>query len=146
MAKVFLDTNLLLYTVDKQDPDKHEQARRVLKRITCDHVAVISTQVLQEFYSAATSKLKLDKMVAKHLLHSFANLETVVADLALIEQAVDISALFQLSFWDSLVVAAAERGNCSYLVTEDLNDGQSIRGVQVVNPFKNPDFAFADRR
>ena len=46
--------------------------------------------------------------------------------------------LFQVSFWDSLIVAAAEQANCSVLFTEDLNDGQSIRGVRVVNPFKTP--------
>ena len=143
MAKVFLDTNILVYTIDKKDRDKQDQSRNLIKRISSDHVPVISTQVLQEFYNAITSKLKVDQIVAKNVLHSYRNMEIVSADLVLIEQAVDISVLFQLSFWDSLIVAAAEQANCSILVTEDLNDGQKIRGIEIVNPFKNPDFFIA---
>jgi len=143
VAKVFLDTNILVYTIDKKDRDKQDQSRSLIKRISSDHVPVISTQVLQEFYNAITSKLKVDQIVAKNVLHSYRNMEIVSADLVLIEQAVDISVLFQLSFWDSLIVAAAEQANCSILVTEDLNDGQKIRGIEIVNPFKNPDFSIA---
>jgi len=136
VAKIFIDTNILLYTVDKKDLDKHDRSRNLIKKISSEHVPVVSTQVLQEFYNAATSKLKIDKIVAKNILHSYRSMEIVTADLVLIEQAVDISVLFQLSFWDSLIVAAAEQSNCSILVTEDLNDGQKIRGMKVVNPFK----------
>ena len=143
MSKVFLDTNILIYTIDKKDQDKQDQARKLVKRISSDHIAVISTQVLQEFYNAVTTKLKIDKLVTKNILHSYRNMEIVAADLVLIEQAVDISLLFQLSFWDSLIVAAAEQANCSFLVTEDLNDGQKIRGINVVNPFQNRDFVIA---
>ena len=143
MSKVFLDTNILIYTIDKKDLDKQDQARKLVKRISSDHIAVISTQVLQEFYNAVTTKLKIDKLVTKNILHSYRNMEIVAADLVLIEQAVDISLLFQLSFWDSLIVAAAEQANCSFLVTEDLNDGQKIRGINVVNPFQNRDFVIA---
>ncbi|MEI8096277.1 MAG: PIN domain-containing protein [Spirochaetales bacterium] len=138
MAKVFLDTNLLIHTVDTKDAEKHERSRELLRDVSAKHLPVISTQVLQEFYNGLTTKLKVDKIVAKNILHGYRNLEIVSADLAMIEQAVDISMLFQLSFWDSLIVAAAEQANCSVLFTEDLNDGQSIRGVRVVNPFKTP--------
>ena len=141
MAKVFLDTNILVYTVDKKDLGKHEESRSLVRRISSDHLPVISTQVLQEFYNAITSKMKIDKIVAKNVLHSYRNMEIISADLSLIEQAVDISILFQLSFWDSLILAAAEQSNCSLVVTEDLNDGQMIRGMKIVNPFKNPSFA-----
>ena len=141
MAKVFLDTNILVYTVDKKDLGKHEESRNLVRRISSDHLPVISTQVLQEFYNAITSKMKIDKIVAKNVLHSYRNMEIISADLSLIEQAVDISILFQLSFWDSLILAAAEQSNCSLVVTEDLNDGQMIRGMKIVNPFKNPSFA-----
>ena len=141
MAKVFFDTNILVYTVDKKDVAKHEESRRLVKRISSDHLPVISTQVLQEFYSAITSKLRVDPIVAKNVLHNYRNIEIVSADLGLIEQAVDISVLFQLSLWDSLILAAAEQANCSLILTEDLQDGQKIRGMKVVNPFLNPGFA-----
>ena len=140
VAKVFIDTNILIYTIDKKDMEKHDESRRLVKRVSSDHVPVVSTQVLQEFYNGLTSKLKIDKIVAKNILHSYRNIEIVSPDLSLIEQAVDISVLFQLSFWDSLIVAAAEQANCSILITEDLNDGQKIRGIKVVNPFKNIGF------
>ncbi len=136
MAKLFFDTNILIYTVDKKDEEKTEISRNVIKHIVLDHVPVISTQVLQEFYNAAASKLKLDKIFIKNIVHSYKNMEIVTVDLYIIEQAIDISIIFQLSFWDSLIVAAAEQANCEYLISEDLNNGQKIRGIRVVNPFK----------
>ena len=136
MAKVFFDTNILVYTVDKKDPEKTRVSRETIKSVTQNHSSVISTQILQEFYNAATSKLKIDKIAAKNIVHNFRNMEIVTIDLILIEQAIDVSVLFQLSFWDSLVIAAAEQANCSYLVSEDLNNGQRIRGMEIINPFK----------
>ncbi len=136
VAKVFFDTNILVYTVDKKDPEKTRVSRETIKSVTQNHSSVISTQILQEFYNAATSKLKIDKIAAKNIVHNLRNMEIVTIDLILIEQAIDVSVLFQLSFWDSLVIAAAEQANCSYLVSEDLNSGQRIRGMEIINPFK----------
>ena len=136
VAKVFFDTNILVYTVDKKDREKTRVSRETIKSVTQNHSPVISTQILQEFYNAATSKLKIDKIAAKNIVHNFRNMEIVTIDLILIEQAIDVSVLFQLSFWDSLVIAAAEQANCSYLVSEDLNSGQRIRGMEIINPFK----------
>lgn len=140
MAKVFFDTNILVYTVDKKDEVKTQKSRELIKLITQDHAPVISTQVLQEFYNASTSKLKIDKIIVKNLVHNFKNMEIVTIDLLIIEQAIDISILFQLSFWDSLIIAAAEQANCTYLISEDLNNGQRIRGIEIVNPFIGNDF------
>lgn len=142
MAKVFFDTNILVYTVDKKDREKTQTSRDIMRSVTQDHSPVLSTQIVQEFYNATTSKLKIDKIVAKNLVHNFRNMEIVVIDLIMIEQAIDISILFQLSFWDSLVVAAAEQANCSYLISEDLNSGQRIRGIEIVNPFEKEDIFF----
>jgi predicted nucleic acid-binding protein len=135
VAKCFLDTNILIYTVDKKEKEKTEISRNVIKHITLHHVPVISTQVMQEFYQAATAKLKLDKILVKNIVHSYTNMEVVTIDPATIEQAIDISVIFQLSFWDSLIVAAAEHAHCEYLLSEDLNNGQNIRGIRIVNPF-----------
>ena len=73
-------------------------------------------------------------------------MELIKIDLELIEQAIDISVLSQISFWDSLVIAAAEKANCEYVVSEDLNTGQLYRGVKLLNPFTepgNPDTSFS---
>lgn len=137
MAKIFFDTNILIYTVDKKDQEKFELSRKMVKYISSDHSPVISTQVLQEFYNASTSKLKLEKIFIKNLVHSYQNMEIVTVDPQIIEQAIDISIIFQLSFWDSLIVAAAEQAKCVFLISEDLNSGQTIRGIKIVNPFSD---------
>ena len=137
MSKIFLDTNILVYTVDRNDKKKLSQARKLLENVIANDKPVISTQVLQEFYSATTTKLKLDKIIAKNIIHNFRNMEIVQVDLGIIEQGIDISLLSQISFWDSLIIAAAEHANCEMIYTEDLNDTQTIRGIKIVNPFKS---------
>lgn len=99
-------------------------------------IPVISTQVLQEFYSAAVSKLKIEPLLAKEILHCLHNIETVQVDLGIIEQGIDISILSRISFRDGLILAAADQASCSTVLTEDLNDGQSVRGIRLENPFQ----------
>ena len=140
MSKIFIDTNVFLYLLDNKDETKREKARKILKKIVALHQPVLSTQVIKEFYVAATSKLKADSFIVKNIIHNFRNMEIVNNDLELIEQAIDISAISQISFWDSLIVAAAEKANCEFIFSEDLNSGQTYRGVKVVNPFEKADF------
>ncbi len=135
MSKVFIDTNLLVYTVDRKDTEKQEAARKFVRKLVDEHMPVISTQVIQEFYVVATAKLKADPVIVKNIVHNFHNMELVKIDLELIEQAIDISVLSKISFWDSLIIAAAEKSNCEYVVSEDLNTGQLYRGVKLINPF-----------
>ena len=142
MSKIFIDTNLFVYTLDKNDVSKRGKARNVIKRIVEDHQPVISTQVIKEFYVVATTKLKADPIVVKNIIHNFHNMEVIQNDLELIEQAIDISVLSQLSFWDSLIIAAAEKANCEVVFSEDLNSGQTYRGVIVKNPFTLKEFQF----
>lgn len=135
MSKVFIDTNLFVYTIDKKDIVKQEVAREFVRKLVDNHIPVLSTQVIQEFYVVATAKLKADKLIVKNIIHNFHNMELVQIDLELIEQAIDISVLSKISFWDSLIIAAAEKANCEYVVSEDLNAGQLYRGVKLMNPF-----------
>lgn len=136
MAKVFLDTNVLVYAADNHDKVRREKARAAIRRVVETETPVISTQVLQEFYSAAVNKLKIDPLLAKEILHGFHNMETVQVDLGIIEQGIDISILSRISFRDGLILAAAEQASCGILLTEDMNAGQSIRGIRLVNPFQ----------
>ena len=135
MSKIFLDTNVLLYTLDQNDRERQTQARMILRRVTENDNPVISTQILQEFYVASTSKLGVDALLAKSIVHSFENMEVVQVDPHLIGEAIDVSILNQINFWDALVVAAAESAKCSTLYSEDLNPSQIIRGVRIENPF-----------
>jgi len=140
VSKIFIDTNIFVYTLDKKDEIKQEKARVILKKIIELHQPVISTQVIKEFYVISTNKLKADHFIVKNIIHNFRNIETVNNDLELIEQAIDISVISQISFWDSLIIAAAEKSNCEFVFSEDLNSGQTYRGVMVVNPFIKEDF------
>lgn len=136
MSKIFLDTNILIYSIDKKEPSKLKKARRILKNVVIDHHPVISTQVIQEFYVVATTKLKADVPIVKNIVHNFRNMEVVNNDLDLVEQAIDISIVSQLSFWDSLIVASAEKAKCEFIFSEDLASGATYRGVAVRNPFE----------
>lgn len=139
VSKIFVDTNLFVYSIDQRDLGKRDRARHILKRLVEVHQPVISTQVIKEFYVVASTKLKADTFIIKNIVHNFRNLEVVNNDLELIEEAVDISTISRLSFWDSLIIAAAEKANCEFVFSEDMNPGQTYRGVLLVNPFMKED-------
>jgi predicted nucleic acid-binding protein len=137
MAKVFIDTNILVYSLDQADPTKQKTARSILRSLQNDDgdVGVISTQVLQEFYVVCTAKLKVDPLLAKAIVRSLTGFETVDITPQLILDGIDCSILYQLSFWDSLIVATAAAAQCDRILTEDLSHGQVICGVRIENPF-----------
>jgi predicted nucleic acid-binding protein len=136
MSKVFLDTNILVYSLDQSDTGKRGKCRRLLKSLIGESSGVISTQVMQEFFVAATTKLGADPLLVKDILRSLERFETVVVSPMLIKEAIDCAIINQLSFWDALIVVAAESSRCEILWTEDLNHGQVIRGVRIENPLK----------
>ena len=137
MSKFFLDTNILIYAMDQADQCKKLRARNLLCSIVDEgHIGVISTQVLQEFYVASIRKLNLDPVQVKAIMHTFDEFEVVTVTSHLIREAIDCSIINRLSFWDSLIIIAAEVAHCEKIWTEDLNDGQIIRGVRVENPFR----------
>ncbi len=136
MSKIFIDTNILVYTMDQFDPDKQRQCRSCLKSLKNDLRGVISTQVMQEFYVTATKKLNADALIVKDILHDFERFEVITITPELIREAIDCSIINRLSFWDALIVVTAESAHCEKLWTEDLNDGQIIRGVRVEDPLK----------
>jgi predicted nucleic acid-binding protein len=135
VSKIFIDTNIWVYSLDSKDQEKRNHARQILRKIVDAHQPVLSTQVIQEFYVVATAKLGADLLGVKNIIHNFHNMEIVNIDLELVEEASDISILSKLSFWDSLIIAAAEKAKCEYIFSEDLNSGQTYRGVKVLNPF-----------
>jgi predicted nucleic acid-binding protein len=135
--KIFIDSNVPVYTVDDGNPDKQVKAKKIINSIIENDIPVISTQVLQEFYNASTTKLHIKKSIAKNIVHNFRNMEVVQVDPDIIEQGIDISISSQISFWDGLIIASAESANCTTIISEDLNDGQIIRGIKIINPFKS---------
>jgi predicted nucleic acid-binding protein len=134
MPKIFLDTNILVYSLDQANPEKKERCRQLIKTLSTEITGVISTQVMQAFYVSTTSKLGADPLIIKDILRSLERFETVVITPALIKEGIDCSIINRLSFWDALIIAAAESAKCERLWTEGLNHGQIIRGVRIENP------------
>ena len=132
--KIFIDTNILVYSMDTHSSDKQKKCRLLLNMVANESTGVISTQVMQEFYVAATKKLGADPLIVKDILHAFERFEIVLSTPELIKEAIDCSIINRISFWDALIVVAAESARCEKLWSEDLNDGQLIRGVRIENP------------
>jgi predicted nucleic acid-binding protein len=135
MSKVFIDTNIFIYALDQANPEKQAKARTLLKSLQESRSGVVSTQVFQEFYVVATSKLKVNSLLAKKMIAYLANFETVTVDLPMIKQAIDILSDDQISFWDALIVSSAKASGCRVIWKEDLNHHQLIKGVKIENPF-----------
>ena len=133
-GRVFFDTNILVDCADQHDLDRQRLCRTHLLALQASGRVVISTQVLQEFYVVSTRKLGLSSGQAREFLADFRRLPTVTVTSDLIEHAIDCHEADHISFWDGLIVVAAENAGCSALLTADLNAGQTIRGVRVVDP------------
>ncbi len=132
--RIFIDSNILVYSIDDNEPKKQSVANRIIWQLAEDG-GTISTQVLQEFYNIATKKLGLSKEQVKELIERLADCFTVhknsVADIL---RAVEISIRTQFSFWDSLIISAAIAEGCMVLYSEDLSHGQVVDGVRIENP------------
>jgi predicted nucleic acid-binding protein len=136
VANIFIDTNILVYTLDQYDKSKQIIARDTIRNIIENDMAIISTQVLQEFYTICTTKLHFLPLRVKNYVHDYnVNLEVVQNTSEIVEKGIDISISSHISFWDALILAAAEYAKCSELITEDLNNGQMINGIKIRNPF-----------
>ncbi|MGA7954803.1 MAG: PIN domain-containing protein [Gloeobacterales cyanobacterium] len=135
--KVFVDTNILLYAHDQETGQKGEQANGILRTLWKSKRGRLSTQVLQEFYVNVTKKIRpsLGRSQAREIIRSYAVWIEAATTVDTILRASEISEIWQISFWDSLILASAEEVGASELFSEDLNSGQIIAGVKVVNPF-----------
>src|ERR1017187_8289044 len=136
VAKAFFDTNILLYMYGGSDPAKQAKAAELFNAQTRTARAVVSTQVVQEFYAVATRKLGMASEVAGRIVRSLLSLPLVIIDADSILTALAMEERYQISFWDALIVAATEAAGAQVLYTEDLNDGQQYGQVVVRNPFR----------
>ncbi len=135
-AKVFVDTNILVYAHDLDAGHKRQIAIEVLRQLASERSGVLSMQVLQEFYITATRKLaaKLPRSEARGVVEDFA-LWCVETSPAEIKEAFRIEDEARIGFWDALIVAAALKSGASTILSEDLNPGQHIAGIEIENPF-----------
>lgn len=137
-AHVFVDTNVLVYQLDARNPDKQGRAKAWLDHLWASRTGRISSQVLQEFYVTVTRKMSpgLDREVARKVVQALWAWSPVLTDDRIFVAAWMLQDRFELSWWDSLIVAAAKASQCSHLLTEDLQHGQDLDGLRVVNPFR----------
>lgn len=134
---VFVDTNVLLYGVDDRDMAKRDGARAWIAACWTRRCGRISTQVLNEFYWNARKKFAaaLSAGDARAEVRRYQHWKPWLIDHATVESAWAAESRWGLSYWDALMVAAAQQQGCSLLLTEDLQHDQRIDGVRIVNPF-----------
>lgn len=134
--KVFVDTNILMYAHDSAAGAKHERAKALLERLWQERSAAISTQVLQELAVNLRRKVAvpLTTKAVQEIVADYLTWQVVVNDGTAIREALDFEERYGISFWDALIVQAANTAGASILYTEDLSDGQHYGNVRAENP------------
>ena len=127
-GREFLDTNVLIYAHDARDPRKRACARELIRRLLRERRGVLSLQVLQEFFAAATRKLGMSSEDARGRIVQYSRFDVVAA--------IDLHRLHRLSIWDALVVRAALNGACTTLNTEDMQSGYLVERLAFRDPFQ----------
>jgi len=135
MTKDFIDTNVIIYANDSADGRKQSLAIDIVSARIRDGLGVISTQVMQEYAVNALGKLGQAMPVIMHQLHLLETFETVLLKPPLVRRALELTGIYRISYWDALIVAAAEHAGCARILSEDLNPGQFYCGMECVNPF-----------
>lgn len=133
---VFVDSNVFLYALDDADKAKQRAAREWRTALWTRRMGRTSFQALNEFYVNAIRLRPDARDEARAEVRDLLAWRPVAVDGSVIQQGWKLQDLYRLSYWDSLVVAAAAAASCRYLLTEDLQAGQVLDGIEVVNPFQ----------
>ncbi len=133
---VFIDSNILIYAHDADAGHKRDRAVEKLRELWESGTGRLSVQVLQEFYVNVTRKLStpVSRSAAREVVSCYGAwvLEPTTSDTVV--RAIDIAEMAQLRFWDALIVACAEEMQATHIYSENLNAGQTIAGIKIVNP------------
>jgi predicted nucleic acid-binding protein len=134
----FVDTNVLAYAHDTSETRRQPIARALLDALWTSRTGLLSTQILQEFYVVATRKFDppMSRRAAREIVALYGTWPVVQVDVVLILTASQLEERHTLSFWDALVVEAAQVGGAKRLLTEDLQDGRRVGGLRIENPFR----------
>jgi predicted nucleic acid-binding protein len=135
--RFFVDTNVLLYTYDIKDEAKRKRARMWMEWLWQSATAHLSWQVLQEFYYNAVLKLDVPPDQARLAVSSWSEWHPPDVTLGLFERAWFWMDQARISFWDALIVSAAERSRCRWLLSEDFQSGRQFGAITIVNPFES---------
>ncbi len=132
---VFVDTNVLLYSVDSRDASKRRRAQVWLDSFWRNVTGRLSWQVLHEFYANAVRKSGIPTADAREMVAVFSQWKPSGMDLALVQRGWHWMDRAQLAYWDSLILTSAERLGCAFLLSEDFSAGREYGSVRVVSPF-----------
>lgn len=134
--KYFVDTNILIYAHDRSTGIKHERARQIIEGLWTTGQGVLSTQVLQELCINLRRKIARPLPVEeiRQLLQDYLSWEIVINAPEAVIQALEIEVRYKTSFWDALILQAAQQSGAAVLYSEDLAIGQSYGSIRVVNP------------
>lgn len=134
----FVDTNVLVYARDASEPEKQHQAARWLQALWTERSGRLSAQVLNEYYVVVTEKLRpgLNRDQARADIRDLMAWDPVCTGRVVVEGAWVVQDRHGLSWWDALVVSAAQIAGCAFLLTEDLEHGRDLGGIRVVDPFR----------
>jgi predicted nucleic acid-binding protein len=135
LLRSFFDTNVLVYADDAANTVKQRKALDLIAEHRRQQTGVVSLQILQEYFVAAKRKFNLDSGLIRQKIEVYARFHVAEPKVADILAAIDFHRLHQVSYWDALVLRMAKQSGCAVLLTEDLNHGQTIDGVRIVNPF-----------
>ncbi len=137
-ALVFVDTNVLLYTVDEKDLPKQAAARTWVQWCWEQQSGRISSQVLNEFYNNAITKFRAVMPVqqARAQVRGLRQWRPPHLDTYTVDGAWALQDRYQLSYWDALIISSAQQQGCSYVLSEDMQHLQRFETVQLLNPFK----------
>lgn len=134
-VRSFFDTNVLIYADDHGFPAKQRRAIDMMAEHRREGTGVVSIQVLQEYFVAATRKLKVDVQTARRKVELLSEFDVARPDVSDILGAIDLHRLHGFSLWDALILRAAKQTGCRVLLSEDFQSGQEIDGVRIVDPF-----------
>lgn len=131
----FIDSNVLVYADDRRSPSKQTRAIALIGDLMKTRSGVVSLQVLQEYFAVATRKLGVDAVTARAKIELLTAFPLAPLDVDDVLGAIDLHRLHAISFWDGLIVRAAQQARCARIYTEDLQHGRKFEGVEIVNPF-----------
>jgi predicted nucleic acid-binding protein len=135
MTRAFFDTNVLVYTDDASVPAKRKRAIELFASHQRTGSAVISLQVLQEYFVTVTGKLGVDAELAQRKVSILARGPVIRFSEDDVLSAIELHRLARISFWDAMIVHAARLAKTEILYSEDLGGGSIIAGVRILNPF-----------
>ena len=135
--QVFFDTNILVYAYDTHEPSRQEIAKDLILKNIRSRSGYVSIQVFGEFYNVITRKIPepLSSEDARDAISYLSILNIIEMDIDLVHRSIDTHQEYGITYWDSMIIAAAERANCTKVLSEDFNTSQLYHGIIAENPF-----------